>query len=61
MVAHYLLRIDDEYQIVEGNSASWAVESLGLSEGTVEVWTLRSGEPRVYQITTESVRTVKLV
>lgn len=64
-MAHYLLRILDHaeqlYRIVEADAASWAVWNQDLEEGTVEVWTLRSGEPRVYEVTTESVRTVKLV
>ena len=62
-MAHYLLRINDvePYRIVEADNASWAVWDQDLESGTVEVWTLRSGEPRVYQITTESVRTVRRV
>ncbi len=60
-MAHYLLRIDDEYQIIEAESAKRAADDPEVDDATIEVWTLRSGEPRVYQITTESVRTVKLV
>ena len=63
-MAHYLLRISDPDwvdRIIEADSAIQAVDRQDLTEGTVEVWTLRSGEPRVYQVTTESVRTVKLV
>lgn len=59
----YLLRTDDDksYRIVEADSAKEAVDDFKLTHGTVEVWTLRSGEPRVYEVKTESVRTVKLV
>ncbi len=60
-MAHYLLRIDDEYRIVVADGASWAVWNQDLKEGNVEVWTLRSGEPRIFEVTTESVRTVKRV
>lgn len=61
-MAHYLLRIPgSEHLIVEADSAVQAVIERDLEEGTVEVWTLRSREPRVYQVSTESVRTVKLV
>jgi hypothetical protein len=52
-------------RIVEADSAKQAVESFNLWGGDevweVEVWTLRSGEPRVFKVTTESVRTVRRV
>ena len=65
-MAHYLLRIpdvplSDQYRIVEADAASWAVWNQDVKEGTVEVWTLRSPKPRVFEVTTESVRTVKRV
>lgn len=64
-MAHYLLRVLDgdyeEYKMVEADSAKDAVDKRDLKEGTVEVWTLRSGEPRSFVVTNESVRTVKLV
>lgn len=70
-MAHYLLRIDDEFQFAEADSAKQAIditipvsrlEALVHDEiYKVEVWTLRSGEPRVYKITAESVRTVRRV
>ena len=60
-MAHYLLRINGEYQIIFAESAKRAADDPEVADASVEVWTLRSGEPRVYQVTTESVRTVKLV
>ncbi len=63
-MAHYLLRmsaVDWVDRIIEADSAIQAIIDQDLTEGTVEVWTLRSGEPRVFQVSTESVRTVKLV
>ncbi len=67
-MAHYLYRRmaeaanpEDDYEMVEGESWLKAVVGLDLNNGTFEVWTLRSGEPRVYQISTESVRTVRRV
>lgn len=72
-MAHYLVQIgqpdDDRHghtsgQIIEADSAKQAVETFApMDDGSwqFEVWTLRSGDPRVYQVSTESVRTVKLV
>jgi hypothetical protein len=65
-VAHYLLRIPDvpladQFQIIEADSARAAVDKQDVKEGTVDVWTLRSGEPRIYEVSTESVRTVRRV
>ncbi len=65
-MAHYLLRtpdapLTDEYRIVEADAASWAVWNQDVKEGTVNVWTLRSGEPRIFEVSTESVRTVRRV
>lgn len=62
-MAHYLLLIEDaeQYRIVLADSAKDAVGDLDLDEGTVDVWTLRSNRPRIFEIVTESVRTVKLV
>ena len=60
-MAHYLLRaaLDDEYQIIKADSAKDAATKRNLSDGTVEVWTLRSDKPRIFEVSTESVRTVK--
>ncbi len=73
-MAHYLVQIgqsgDERYghtsgQIIEADSAKQAVDSfIPGDDETVwqfEVWTLRSGEPRTFEVTTESVRTVKRV
>jgi hypothetical protein len=65
-VAFYLLRLpdvplSDQYQIIEADSAKAAVDKQDVSEGTVDVWTLRSNTARVFEVKTESVRTVKLV
>ncbi len=65
-MASYLLRIPDvpladEYRIVEADSAQAAVDKQETDQGTVEVWTLRSDKPRIFEVTTESVRTVKRV
>ena len=67
-MAFYLLQVPDEYLIVEADSAVQAVSTkeaitaFGLDgDGSVvEVWTLR-GESRRYQISVESVRTVRRV
>ncbi len=67
-MAHYLLRFEDDtfvpdeqYRMVEADSASQAVELTGVEEGAIQVWTLRSGAPRVFEVKTESVRTVRRV
>ncbi len=69
-MAHYLLRIPDvpladQYQIVESESAKQAVEFVTLLNDNMpllfEVWTLRSIKPRIFEVSTESVRTVKRV
>ena len=67
-MAHYLLRFEDDtftpdeqYRMVDADSATQAVELTGVVEGTIQVWTLRSDKPRVFEVTTESVRTVKRV
>ncbi len=68
-MATYLLRIHTkssprsdpdpfDYEIHEGESARQVIKELGPTQGTVEVWTLRSKEPRTYEISTESVRTI---
>ena len=68
-MASYLLHfIHDEiqpkeaYHIAEADSAQQVVEQMtAVFDAVVEVWTLRSGEPRIFEVTTESVRTVKRV
>ena len=67
-MAHYLLRptyVDNPkakttaFRIVEAESARQAIEGLKQDEGSVEVWTLRTGEPRTYTVSTETTRTIK--
>ena len=71
-MANYLVQIgqagDDHHghtsgQIIEADSAKQAVETFTpMDDETVwqfEVWTLRSPKPRVFEVTTESVRTVR--
>ncbi len=62
-MASYLLydenALESGWQIVEADSARHAVDTLDIHEGTVLVWTLRSGEPRTYRISTETVRRVE--
>lgn len=61
-MAHYLLRTENhgDYYITEADSARQAVAQFITSSGdTVEVWTLRTGEPRIYEVSTETVRTIK--
>jgi hypothetical protein len=57
-VTSWELETLDEAVIVEADSAKEAVAALDADEGTVNVWTLR-GEPRTYQIETETVTTIK--
>ena len=60
-MAHYLLRLPDEtFEIVNSDSAKQAVDNYSGShklEGTFRVWTLRS-EARIFEVSTESVRTI---
>jgi hypothetical protein len=63
-MAHYLLRLPkvdvaDQYKMVEADSAKQAVEGLNLEEGSVDVWTLRSNTARVFEVVTETTRTIK--
>jgi hypothetical protein len=44
--------------LVEADSAKQAVQEYADSDGSFRVWTLR-GEPRTYQIETETVTTIK--
>ena len=65
-MAWYLLRSQNDdgafkNDIVESESAHAAVNRLETTNATIEVWTLRSGESRIFEVTTESVRTVKRV
>ena len=64
-MAHYLLRItsDGDYAwvIVEADSAKQAADETEAVDAHIEVWTLRSDKPRIFEVTTESVRTVKRV
>ena len=64
-MASYLLRItsDGDYAwvIVEADSAKQAADETEAVDAHIEVWTLRSADPRVFQISTESVRTVRRV
>ena len=61
-MATYLLRsVDREelWKIIEANSARQAIADFPWKDNeTVDVWTLRSQEPRTYEVTTESVRTI---
>ncbi len=61
-MAHYLLRITlgDEFAwvIVEADSAKRAADETAADDAQVEVWTLRTPEPRTFTIRTESVRTI---
>ena len=63
-MATYLLRLPkvdvaDQYKMVEADSAKQAVAGLSLTEGTVDVWTLRSKTARVFEVVTETTRTIK--
>ncbi len=61
-MASYLLRItsDGEYAwgIVEADSAKQAADESEAADAQIEVWTLRTKEPRTFEIRTESVRTI---
>ena len=61
-MAHYLLRLPDEtFEIVNSDSAKQAVDNYSGShklEGEFRVWTLRSAEARIFEVSTESVRTI---
>ena len=58
-MAHYLLRIENVFSMVESDSAKQAVETQAPKNGeTYLVWTLRSSEPRTFTVSTESVRTI---
>jgi len=58
-MAHYLLRIENVFSMVESDSAKQAVETQAPKDGeTYLVWTLRTVEPRTFEVVTESVRTI---
>ena len=59
-MATYLLRIENIFSMVEADSAKQAVETQAPKDGeTYLVWTLRNPEPRTFQITTETTRTIR--
>ncbi len=65
-MAWYLLKLvgdkTSDYWIVEADSAKNALDDQPTLTGdTIDVWTLRSGEPRRFEISVEEVRTVKRV
>ncbi len=65
-MAWYLLRSQNDdgtfkNDIVEGESAKAAVGNLETNDAIIEVWALLSTNPRIFEVTTESVRTVKRV
>ena len=71
-MAHYLLRFEDDTfvldsgpdeqcRIVDADSAHQAVELTGVEEGAIQVWTLRSDKPRVFEVKTEFGATVRRV
>ncbi len=64
-MAHYLLKLGDTDEdgyhtgiLLEAGSSKEAVAQLGMEKGVAEVWTLRSKEPRTFEVSTESVRTI---
>ncbi len=58
-MAHYLLRVENIFSMVEADSAKQAVETQAPKDGeTYLVWWLLNPEPRTFEIRTESVRTI---
>jgi len=62
-MAHYLLRLPDEtFEIVNSDSARQAIDNYSKAhklEGTFRLWTLRGSEARIFEVATETVRTIK--
>ncbi len=59
-MAHYIIRIENIFSMVEADAAKQAVETQAPKDGeTYLVWTLRHADPRTFEITTETTRTIK--
>ena len=67
-MAHYLLTYlttdpvtedgFEDFTIVEAESAKAAVDDLGASSGIVNVYALRDSEPRTFEISVETQKTI---